>query len=236
MKYFSIFILIVCLLPQFSCNCKPDSEKELDPSLVLWYDKPAENWTEALPVGNGRLGAMIYGGTEKEIIQFNEETLWSGQPHDYAHKGASEVFHKMRQLLWDGKQIEAQDLGNERFMSTPFGQFSFLPFGNILLDFPGHENAANYTRKLDLEDAITSVVYEVGEVKYKREVISSEPDQVLMVHLEASKKGELNFTAGLDSPQSIYEVSVEGDQIILRGKANDYQNEAGRAGFTFPKS
>ncbi|MDB4582278.1 glycoside hydrolase family 95 protein [Draconibacterium sp.] len=236
MKNLSCFILILCLLPQISCESYMEPEKELNPSLVLWYDKPAESWTEALPIGNGRLGAMVYGGMEKETIQFNEETLWTGQPHDYAHEGAYEVFGKLRQLLWDGKQDEAHKLGNERFMSQPFGQLCYQPFGNILLDFPGHENATNFMRKLDLEDALSTIRYEVDEVKFKREIFASEPDQAVVIRIESSKNGALNFTAGLDSPHSKYDVTVDNDEIILTGKANNYPEELGRDGTPYPES
>ncbi len=236
MKNLNLLLLAVFLLPQISCESFTESDKELNPSLVLWYDKPASNWTEALPIGNGRLGAMVYGGTEKEIIQFNEETLWTGQPHDYAHEGAHEVFDELRKLLWDGKQAEAHQLGNECFMSQPFGQFCYQPFGNILLDFPNHKNAINFQRKLDLEDAISSVLYEVDEVKYKREVFASEPDQAVIIRIESSNKGSLNFTAGMDSPHSEYKVFVDGDEIIITGKANNYPQELGRDGKPYPES
>jgi alpha-L-fucosidase 2 len=105
MKYLNISILILLLTP-FSCNNYPKEEIQLDSSQTLWYKSPATQWPEALPLGNGRLGAMVYGGTENETIQFNEETLWSGQPHDYVHKGAHEHLDKLRQLLWEGKQDE----------------------------------------------------------------------------------------------------------------------------------
>ena len=236
MKNLLIIILAFLFLPQFSCTSFTESEKDLNPSLVLWYDKPATNWTEALPVGNGRLGAMVYGGTEKETIQFNEETLWTGQPHDYAHEGAHEVFDELRKLLWDGKQAEAHELGNERFMSQPFGQFCYQPFGNILLDFPNHKNVTNFQRKLDLEDAISTVLYKIDEVKYKREVFASEPDQAIVVRIESSEKGVLNFTAGMDSPHSNYNVSVNGDIITISGKANNYPKGKTRKGAPYPES
>ncbi len=161
-SFFFLFILFIL----FSCSQYQEPEKELNPSLMLWYDKPAQSWSEALPVGNGRMGAMVYGGTASEIIQFNEETVWTGQPHDYAHEGAWKVLDKLRQLLWQGKQDKAHKLGNERFMSEPLGQLSYQPFGNILLNFPGHENAVHYNRRLDIEDAITSLSYEVDGVKF----------------------------------------------------------------------
>ena len=235
MKDLKNLILIFCIFFLNSCNFSAP-EKEINPSLNLWYDKPAISWTEALPVGNGRLAAMVYGGTENETIQFNEETLWSGQPHDYAHPGAYQSLDKIRQLLWDGKQNEATKLGNEQFMSQPFGQQCYLPFGNILLNFPGHENATNYKRKLDLEDAISSVAYDVDGVKYKREILASNPDQAIVLHFESSKKGALNFSIGLDSPHSNYAVYVEGDEIILKGKANNYPKELDYVGKPYPES
>ncbi len=234
-KQLSLLVLGLVLLPLFSCNSLK-ADKELDPSVMLWYDKPAANWTEALPVGNGRIGAMVYGGVEKEVIQFNEETLWTGQPHDYAHKGAHEVFHELRHLLWEEKQEEAHKLGNERFMSQPFGQFCYQPFGNVILAFPEHKNISNYKRQLDLEDALSSVVYEMEGTTFTREVFASEPNQVLVIHIDASNRGELDFTIGLDSPHNTYEVRVEDNEVILKGKANNYPSELDRQNKPYPES
>ncbi len=235
MKKLNQFVLILSVLALFSCNCSK-IDKELNPSLMLWYDKPAANWTEALPVGNGRLGAMVYGAIEKEVIQFNEETLWTGQPHDYAHDSAHEVLNELRQLLWEGNQKEAHKLSNERFMSQPFGQFCYQPFGNVLLDFPNHKNVNNYKRQLDLENAISSVVYEIEDVKFKREIFASEPNQAIVIHIETSNKGELNFNIGLDSPHSKYKVSVRGNEIILKGKVNNYPKELDAQKKPYPES
>jgi alpha-L-fucosidase 2 len=151
-------------------------------------------------------------------------------------KGAYQYLDELRRLLWEGKQGEAHELGNSHFMSQPFGQLSYQPFGNILLSFPGHENVDNYQRRLNLQDAISSLFYEVDGVRFKREVLSSFPDQAIVVRLESSQNGALNFTAGLDSPHSDYEVSVDGDQIILKGRANDYPKELDREGKPYPKS
>ncbi len=112
MKHLFIFFHFLFFLPQFSCSGFQRTEKEIDPSLDLWYDKPAERWTEALPIGNGCLGAMVYAKTSLEKIQFNEETLWAGQPHDYAHKGVYKYLNDLRKLLWAGKQNAAHDLAN----------------------------------------------------------------------------------------------------------------------------
>jgi len=153
-------MMFFTMLAMFSCNNGAIVDKPINPSMMLWYGEPAADWTEALPLGNGRLGAMVYGGTAHETIQFNEESLWTGQPHNYAHEGAHEVLDELRQLLWEGKQEEAHSLANERFMSQPFGQFCYQPFGNIRLHFPGHEEATNYKRILNLEDATSLVSYE----------------------------------------------------------------------------
>lgn len=227
---FSLMIMFV------SCNQMIEPERSINPSLMLWYDEPANDWTEALPVGNGRLGAMIYGGKENEIIQFNEETLWSGQPHNYANQGAYKYLDDMRKLLWEGKQQEAQELGNAQFMSQPLGQMSYLPFGNVLLKFPGHSNSTSYQRRLNLENAISTVSYSVDGVRFKREVYSSAPAQALIIRLEASENKELNFTAKLNSPHSDYKVLVDGDEIILRGKANNPPLEKDSNGNPYPKS
>lgn len=238
MRRKNFIIQIIILLSVFiTVTCDTGiKEKKLNPSLVLWYDKPASDWNEALPIGNGRLGAMVYGGLQEEIIQFNEETLWSGQPHNYDHEGAHEVLDELRQLLWEGKQAEAHKLGNKQFMSQPFGQFCYLPFGDIVLTFPDHKNAVNYKRELDLENAISSVQYEVNGVTFKREVFAANPDQAIVVHIESSKEESLNFTVNLNSPHSIYDVDIEGDEIILRGKANNYPKEMDKIGMAYPES
>ena len=128
-----IGILLLGLVFSFCTN--PNEEIEND-TFILNYDAPAEQWTEALPIGNGSLGAMVYGGVTQEHIQFNEETLWRGEPHDYAHKGAAKFLPKIRELLTQGKQIAAQDLAQEEFMSEPLKQVHYQPFADIYIDFP----------------------------------------------------------------------------------------------------
>lgn len=235
MKNLNFLYLIAFFLTLFSC-AKTMPEKELNPSLALWYDKPASAWTEALPVGNGRIGAMIYGGTQTDTIQFNEETLWSGQPHDYANPGAHEYFGKLRELLWAGKQDEAHNLGNEHFMSQPFGQLCYQPFGRILIHFKGKYNIKNYKRQLDLANAISTVYYESEGIKFKREVFASQPDQALIVRLESSKNGTLNFDVDLDCRHENYSISAVGNEIVLKGRANNYPQELGRDGKPYPES
>ena len=230
--YFGVIILAIVL----SCSNQPDILKDIDPSVMLWYDEPATAWTEALALGNGRMGAMVFGGTESEMIQFNEETLWSGQPHDYANKGSYQYLEELRRLLWEGRQDEAHQHGNMHFMSQPFGQQSYLPFGNILLDFPGHKAATVYHRRLDLNEALSLVTYEVEGVKYRREVFTTAPGRALVARIESSRKGMLNFSTRLNSPHSVYDVTINGDEIILKGKANNYHQALGHDGKPYPES
>lgn len=228
--------LMLFMLTLLSCEQPQIVETEPSPSLMLWYDKPANDWTEALPIGNGRLGAMVYGGTASETIQFNEETLWTGQPHDYNHKDAHKSLDKLRQLLWEGKQTEAHQLANKQFMSQPLRQMSYQPFGNILIQFPGHNKVGSFKRQLDLSNAITSVNYELGKVKFKRENFASAPDQAIISRIEASESGQLNFQIGLNSPHSEYQLSVENNEIILTGKANNHGEALSRKDVNFPES
>lgn len=214
---FKNFVLFTFLV--FS-GCKDtDAQKN---ELKLWYNKPGTVWTDALPIGNGRLGAMVYGNTSKEQIQFNEETLWTGQPHDYSNEGASAYLQPLRDLLFDGKQKKAHNLGNKHFMSNPIGQFCYQPMGDVHLEFPDHENVMNYQRELDLNDAITRVSYQKDGVSYEREVFSSNPDQAIFIRLKAGEAGKLNFSMALSTPHAKHGINIENEQIILNGQADDY--------------
>jgi alpha-L-fucosidase 2 len=167
---------------------------------VLWYNQPAKEWVEALPVGNGRLGAMVFGGTETERVQFNEDTVWTGEPHDYAHPGAVKFLPQIRQLLFDGKQREAEKLAMDEFMSSPVRQMAYQPFGDLVLRFPGHANATHYRRELDLDSAVARVRYDVGGVTFEREVFASYPDQAIVIHVRSTTPARLAFMANLTSP------------------------------------
>ncbi|MBM4018860.1 MAG: glycoside hydrolase family 95 protein [Planctomycetes bacterium] len=190
-------------------------------ALVAWYRRPAARWTEALPVGNGRLGAMIFGGVLEERIQFNEDTLWTGRPHEYHHEGAAKFLPAIRQLLTDGKQKEAEQLAMQEFMSVPLRQQAYQPFGDLRLRFPGHTVAADYRRDLDLDTAVAAVRYKAGDVTHMRQVFSSNPDGVLVVRLAADKRGSLAFTAAIDSPHKSAQVRVAAGQLALAGQVED---------------
>lgn len=232
-----IFPLFLMLFLQ-SCSQFSPMEKEFDPALTLWYEQPARTWTDALPVGNGRLAAMVYGGTAVDTIQFNEETLWAGQPHDYSHKGAHKGLEKIRQLLWQGKQKEAEEFAMDTFMSQPLGQMCYQPFGNIKLSFPGHDSASikKYERRLSLKNAVVTDYYEVKGIKFKREVFASAPHQTIVIRLETSKKGALNLGVLMDSPHAECKTSVSGNQIILSGKSTNYLSNKAKPGVPYPES
>jgi len=187
--------------------------------LKLWYEAPATKWTEALPVGNGRLGVMVFGGTRKERLQFNEDTLWTGGPHEYQHEGAAEHLATVRKLLFEGKQREAEKLAMEKMMSVPLRQEQYQPFGDLRLEFPGHDNTSDYRRELDIDSATATVTYKVGDTTYTREVFSSFPDGVIVVRVSCDKPGKLSFTATIDSPHPQAEtLQIGRDTLALRGR------------------
>jgi len=202
--------------------------------LVLWYNRPATQWVEALPIGNGRLGAMVFGGVPTERIQFNEDTLWIGEPHDYSRPGAVEYLPKIRELLFAGKQREAETLAMENFMSLPLRQMPYQPFGDIIIEFPGHDTPVDYLRALDLDQAVATVRYRVGDVTFERELFASAPAQVIVVQLKSSHPGKLHFRLTLKCPHANSVVTAERDgKVILRGRLPDRYTRAG-VSFTNP--
>lgn len=195
-----------------------------DANLRLSYDRPAQTWTEALPLGNGRLGAMVFGGPEDERLQINESTLWGGQPHDYNQPEAYRYLPDVRRLIFAGKVEQAEAIAT-KMLGAPPTLAPYQPFGNIRLHFPGHATASAYTRDLRLDDAIASTTYTVGDVTYHREVFISYPDQVLVVRLSASKQEQLTFDVSLDSPQPSTNVQTVGETVLrMTGQIQPRQN------------
>lgn len=191
---------------------------QLHPAHSLWFDRPAERWVEAIPVGCGRLGAMVYGQPASERIQFNEDTLWTGRPHDYARSGAHRWLPEIRRLLSEGRQAEAESLAMEHFMSVPLRQKAYQPFGDIRLRFDGHESFDNYRRWLDLDSAVAGLSYRVADTTYERRLIASHPAQALVLHVRSSLPKRLSFTVDLESVHPSSEVSVvSADTLMLRG-------------------
>jgi alpha-L-fucosidase 2 len=190
--------------------------------LVLWYQRPASEWTEALAIGNGRLGAMVFGGISEEHLQFNEDTIWNGEPHEYQHEGAAKFLPEIRQLITDGKQDQAENLAMREFMSVPLRQKAYQPFGDLHISLQNHRDVSDYRRELDLDTAITSVTYNVDDVAYERQAFSSYPDQVIVWQISAEKSGLVNFTARLDSPHDLVQTAAHGeDTLIMTGNVKN---------------
>jgi alpha-L-fucosidase 2 len=176
------------------------------PDQVLWYKTPADRWTDALPVGNGRLGAMVFGGVASERIGLNEETLWSGNPRDWNNPDAKNHLGVVRSMVIEKQDYHAADQ-ECRKMQGPFNQ-AYEPLGDLLIDFEHGDDSTGYRRSLDLDGAVNTVSYTAQGVRYTRETFASAPDQVIVVRLAAGKRGVLNCTVGLKSLlQSAFQLS-----------------------------
>lgn len=193
--------------------------------LKLWYKQPATKWVEALPLGNSRLGVMVYGGTATEELQLNEETMWGGGPHRNDNPRALAALPKVRELIFAGRNKEAQQLMEKEFR-TPRNGMPYQTIGSLLLNFPGHETATDYYRDLDLKKAVAHTRYKVGSVTYTREVIASFTDHVIIVRLTADKPAALTFTAGYRTPLKAG-ISKKGKKLILRGKGETHEGVEG---------
>ena len=179
----------------------------------LWYSQPATHWLEALPIGNSHLGAMVYGGTDIEEIQLNEETFWSGQPYDNNSHESLEKLPEVRRLIFEGKEMEATGLLDRYFMKGPHGM-KFLPMGSVKLSL-GHRDVSQYERALNLGNATATTFYIYNNVKYERTVFASLADSVIVVHLKANKKGNINFTLSYQSQLPAKVVSEHACQCPL---------------------
>lgn len=194
-------------------------------NLKLWYQQPAKTWVEALPVGNSSMGAMVYGGTSREELQLNEETLWGGGPYRNDNPKAFESLAEVRNLIFSGKTMDAQNLIDQTFYTGRNGM-PYQTIGSLIIEAPGHEKAKNYYRDLDLERAVATTRYQVDGVNFQREVFASFPDRVIIVRFTTDKPGELNFKVSYDSPlQST--VRKQGKKLVLRGKGGDHEGVKG---------
>lgn len=193
--------------------------------LKLWYRQPAQTWTEALPLGNSRLGVMIFGGTANEELQLNEETVWGGGPHRNDNPNALQALSQIRQLVFEGHYREAQELVARNFETSRNGM-PYQTIGSLMLHFPGHEAVSDYYRDLDIEKAVATVRYKVGEVTYIREVFSSFTDDVVIVRLTADRPKSLSFTASFQSPLNS-EVKSWNKRLVLTAKGREHEGVPG---------
>ncbi|MDE6508153.1 MAG: glycoside hydrolase family 95 protein [Alistipes sp.] len=201
--------------------------------LKLRYDRPAEAWEEALPLGNGRIGAMVFGGPEHERFQLNEETVWGGSPYNNTNPAAAEALPRIRQLIFEGRNREAQELCGPAICS-PSGAngMPYQTVGSLCLDFDAGAGYAGYERELDLARAVATTCFTADGVTYCREAFTSLADELLIVRLTASKPGSITFTARYETP---YETgisrSANGNELWLEGKADDHEGIEGKVRF-----
>jgi alpha-L-fucosidase 2 len=191
---------------------------------ALWYDAPAIQWVEALPVGNGRMGAMVYGGTARERIQFNEATIWTGGPHDYARPGAHRYLSQLRSLLYAGRQADAEALAQIQFMSAPIRQRAYQAFGDLRIVLPAVDSSSvdGYRRELDLDSAVATTRYRSRGITYVRQVFASHPGNVIVVRLTTDRPGALTFVVTPNSAHRWHMRRAIGpDQLSMRGIVED---------------
>ena len=217
--------------------CSPLNQNEKDLSVkdnkhILWYDAPASIWTEALPIGNSRLGAMIYGIPSSERLQLNEETIWAGRPNNNANPEALEYLPKVRQLVWEGKYKEAQDLATKHVQANTNSGMPYQPFGDLYISFPNVKDYDNYYRELNLDSARAITRYTSNGVTYKREYLSALKDNVIAIRLTADKKGMITCTAQMTSPQQDVTICSEKDEIVLSGISGWHEGLKGKVTFT----
>ncbi|WP_419212023.1 glycosyl hydrolase family 95 catalytic domain-containing protein [Maribacter sp. X9] len=221
-----LFYLIIFFIPILSIGQKTSDVK-------LWYNEPSgETWENALPIGNGRIGAMVYGNVATEIFQLNEHTVWSGSPNRNDNANALEALPKVRQLIFDGEYKAAEQLADEKIISKKSQGQMFQPVGNLELTFPGHENYEDYYRDLDISTATSKTSYKVAGVTYTREAFVSLTDRVLVIKLSADQPGKISFTANFTSPHLEPKIEAEGNnQLSLWGRTSDHEGVDGKVEF-----
>lgn len=214
--------------------------QQYNPATLMWYNTPAARWEEALPVGNGRLGGMVYGDALSERILLNEDTYWSGGPYSQVVKGGHEVLPEIQQLIFEGELLKAHNLFGRRLMGYPIEQQKYQVLGDLYLFTEGVEKdqVTDYKRWLDLNTGIATVTYRIGEVTYRREIFSSAPDQVIVVRITADKPGQVSFKANLRGRRNqahsnyatdYFQMDGAGlDGLVVKGKSADYLGIAGQ--------
>ncbi|MBN2684650.1 MAG: glycoside hydrolase family 95 protein [Pontiellaceae bacterium] len=204
-----------------SCAMTACAQVDAAYPLKLQYNKPAKQWTEALPIGNGRISAMVFGDVGSERLQLNEDTLWAGSPYDPVNPTAKDALPEVRKLVFEGKYREAASLIDSKVLAKPQSQMPYQTVGNLTLNFGDGSGAENYKRVLDLDTATVTITYTKDGVDYKREVFASTPDDVIVVRLSASKPGMLSFSAGMNTPMKATVKTEESNTLVMTGKGGD---------------
>ena len=226
--------LLFAAVTLMSLTCCSQTEE-----LKLWYDAPARQWTDALPLGNGRLGAMVFGTPAQERIQINEETIWGGGPHNNVNYAAKDGLEQIRTALWEGRRSDAQALCDEYISSKSAHGMPYQTAGSLMLDFDGITDFTDYYRELDIDKAVALTRFKANGVEYTRESFVSFPDQVIVVRLTASAKGALTFKARYDLPYRDDRIisrsaEVTGKQAVMTisCKGDDHEGIEGKIRFT----
>jgi alpha-L-fucosidase 2 len=200
--------------------------------LALWYDGSAgTDWLRALPIGNGRLGAMVFGNVDAERLQLNEDTIWAGGPYDQSNTKGASALPQIRQLVFQNQWSQAQSLIDQNMLGNPSAQLAYQPVGNLRLTFGSGTGVSEYNRWLDLTTATTTVTYLQNGVRYQREVLATAPDQVIVLRLTADRPGSITFSATFDSPQRTTRSSPDGTTVALDGISGDQRGLSGKVRF-----
>ena len=220
-RFLSAVLCLTCL----SCFLS-----KADDNLKLWYAQPAQQWVEALPLGNSAMGAMIFGGTATERIQLNEETIWGGSPHRNDSDKALAALPAVREAIFAGDGRLASQLLEENFMTGIHGM-PYQTIGSLMLDFEGHDQATDYYRDLNIEKALATVRYKVGDVTYTREYFTSFRNNGVYVRLSADKRGAISFKLRYETPFKEYKVFSEGKDLLLTATASTHEGIPGKVRF-----
>ncbi|HSU50649.1 MAG TPA: glycoside hydrolase family 95 protein [Segetibacter sp.] len=237
-------LLGICSINSAYCQTNISTSidnKDFDPTTLLWYSAPASAWEEALPVGNGRLGAMVFGKHGEEHIQLNEDTYWSGGPYSTVVKGGYKELPAIQKSIFEGRPLEAHKMFGRYLMGYPVEQQKYQALADLVLNFENEKDVTGYKRWLDLKTGVTSVEYKAHGVTYAREILSSVPDQTIAIRITADKPGSISFKAELrgerNKTHSNYATDyfrMDGagnDGLALTGKSADYMGVEGKLRF-----
>jgi len=213
MKY---LLLMAAMVLSVAMAVPASAQAERQRDMVLWYRQPAVEWLDAMPIGNGMMAAMVFGGAGHERIALNESSFWSGRPHDYDDPNAIRYFPRIRDLVFAGKFQEAEKMADEHFYGIPAAQQAYQPLGDLLLSFDGVDAFEDYRRELDMETGVAKVTYRAGDVVLTREVFISHPDRVMVVRITVDKPGRVYVEARFKSPY-LDRVAAAPDRLVLEG-------------------